>query len=181
MVQFYVKLAFFYCAYPAVAYSSEVYNKWLWAMKVSAPASLITFSWYHFFNKKICIFPPISVQQTHNCFYTIYFEYLPSTPHQFSHLFSTPNSSSKSSNDDVDLLWITWARVLFDSRASRSGSGFMAKTSSGVRIKPRCEKSTIWLIIMKKTIQNFPPLRLWGKWIQDLGAVISKIVWVDKR
>ena len=41
-------------------------------MEVSAPAILVIFSWYHLFNKKVCIFSSISVQQTHNYFYAIF-------------------------------------------------------------------------------------------------------------
>lgn len=70
---------------------------------------------------------------------------IPSTPHQLSDLFSSSRAcaSDCACAGDKDLLWITWARVLFFPSLSRSGRGCTIKTSCGVRIIPCCTRNRI--------------------------------------
>ena len=70
---------------------------------------------------------------------------IPSTPHQLSDLFSSSRAcaSDCACAGDKDLLWITWARVLFFPSLSLSGRGCTIKTSCGVRIIPCCTRNRI--------------------------------------
>ena len=70
---------------------------------------------------------------------------IPCTPHQPADLFSSCMALLRVFCGAKDLLWITWARVLFFSSPSRSGSGCTIKTSSGVRINPCC----VYFIVIK--------------------------------
>lgn len=67
--------------------------------------------------------------------------FIPSTPHQLSDLLSASIAFPSVCTGANDLLWITWARVLFFPRLRRSGTGWIMKISCCVLIIPCCKRS----------------------------------------